>query len=90
MISVLIFIVPQCTIATPPAGLKQIMFFYMEMFKRFFSEIQKLTNVRVSPWCVKTLAILDRFKSKLSSAISETPETPEDEDELEEDDDKGW
>ncbi|XP_062870361.1 spliceosome-associated protein CWC27 homolog [Trichomycterus rosablanca] len=36
----------------------------------------------------QTLALLDRFKSKLSSAISEAPETSEDE--LGEDDDKGW
>lgn len=39
--------------------------------------------------CMKTLALLDRFKSKLSSAISEAPETPDDE-ELADDDDKGW
>lgn len=42
---------------------------------------------------MKTLALLDRFKSKLSSAISETPDTPgeeEEEEELGEDDDKGW
>lgn len=44
---------------------------------------------------VKTLALLDRFKTKLSSAISETPETQgeeqqEEEEELGEDDDKGW
>ncbi len=36
----------------------------------------------------QTLALLNRFKSKLSSAITEGPE--ENEEELEEDDDKGW
>uniref|UniRef100_A0A3B3CEQ4 Spliceosome-associated protein CWC27 homolog n=1 Tax=Oryzias melastigma TaxID=30732 RepID=A0A3B3CEQ4_ORYME len=37
---------------------------------------------------VGTLALLDRFKSKLSTAITEGPE--EDVEELAEDDDKGW
>ncbi|XP_071757528.1 spliceosome-associated protein CWC27 homolog [Centroberyx gerrardi] len=37
----------------------------------------------------QTLALLDRFKSKLSSAITEAPEE-EDVDELGEDDDRGW
>uniref|UniRef100_A0A8C1X555 Spliceosome-associated protein CWC27 homolog n=1 Tax=Cyprinus carpio TaxID=7962 RepID=A0A8C1X555_CYPCA len=40
---------------------------------------------------LKTLALLERFKSKLSSAISESPSIPmEDVEELGEDDDKGW
>uniref|UniRef100_A0A673MQ13 Spliceosome-associated protein CWC27 homolog n=1 Tax=Sinocyclocheilus rhinocerous TaxID=307959 RepID=A0A673MQ13_9TELE len=40
---------------------------------------------------LKTLALLERFKSKLSSAISETPSVPEEDvEELGEDDDKGW
>lgn len=34
------------------------------------------------------MTLLNRFKSKLSSAITETPE--EDVEELAEDDDKGW
>uniref|UniRef100_A0A8C1KUH4 Spliceosome-associated protein CWC27 homolog n=1 Tax=Cyprinus carpio TaxID=7962 RepID=A0A8C1KUH4_CYPCA len=39
----------------------------------------------------QTLALLERFKSKLSSAISESPSVPmEDVEELGEDDDKGW
>uniref|UniRef100_A0A673Y0G8 Spliceosome-associated protein CWC27 homolog n=1 Tax=Salmo trutta TaxID=8032 RepID=A0A673Y0G8_SALTR len=38
-----------------------------------------------------TMALLDRFKSKLSSAITETSEAPEEApEELAEDDDKGW
>ncbi|XP_031415039.1 spliceosome-associated protein CWC27 homolog [Clupea harengus] len=36
----------------------------------------------------QTLALLDRFKTKLSSAITDTPEEPEEE--LGEDEDKGW
>lgn len=36
----------------------------------------------------QTLALLNRFKTKLSSAITEAPE--EDVEDLEEDDDKGW
>uniref|UniRef100_A0A8C1X4I8 Spliceosome-associated protein CWC27 homolog n=1 Tax=Cyprinus carpio TaxID=7962 RepID=A0A8C1X4I8_CYPCA len=45
----------------------------------------KLSSVPV------TLALLERFKSKLSSAISESPSIPmEDVEELGEDDDKGW
>ncbi|CAI9590230.1 unnamed protein product, partial [Staurois parvus] len=36
----------------------------------------------------QTLALLDRFKSKLTQAISETPE--EEMSDPEEDDDKGW
>uniref|UniRef100_A0A671MPQ4 Spliceosome-associated protein CWC27 homolog n=1 Tax=Sinocyclocheilus anshuiensis TaxID=1608454 RepID=A0A671MPQ4_9TELE len=40
---------------------------------------------------ITTLALLERFKSKLSSAISETPSVPEEDvEELGEDDDKGW
>ncbi|KAL4617604.1 hypothetical protein GN956_G21529 [Arapaima gigas] len=39
----------------------------------------------------RTLALLDRFKSKLSTAISETPDVPEEDvEELAEDDDRGW
>lgn len=40
---------------------------------------------------LKTMALLERFKSKLSSAISETPSVPEEDvEELGEDDDRGW
>ncbi|XP_016113899.1 peptidyl-prolyl cis-trans isomerase CWC27 homolog [Sinocyclocheilus grahami] len=39
----------------------------------------------------QTLALLECFKSKLSSVISETPSVPEEDvEELGEDDDKGW
>lgn len=40
---------------------------------------------------LKTLALLERFKSKLTSAISDTSDVPEESvEELGEDDDKGW
>ncbi|KAM3600199.1 uncharacterized protein V6R79_019365 [Siganus canaliculatus] len=38
----------------------------------------------------QTLALLNRFKNKLSSAITDAPEEEEKEEELEDDDDKGW
>ncbi|XP_061118966.1 spliceosome-associated protein CWC27 homolog [Conger conger] len=39
----------------------------------------------------QTMALLDRFKSKLSTAITEAPEGPEDDvEDLGEDEDKGW
>lgn len=38
----------------------------------------------------QTLALLDRFKSKLSNAITDTAEEEKPVDELEEDEDKGW
>uniref|UniRef100_A0A671MMC3 Spliceosome-associated protein CWC27 homolog n=1 Tax=Sinocyclocheilus anshuiensis TaxID=1608454 RepID=A0A671MMC3_9TELE len=50
-------------------------------------------NVKITRFLLslKTLALLERFKSKLSSAISETPSVPEEDvEELGEDDDKGW
>ncbi|KAF5893890.1 peptidyl-prolyl cis-trans isomerase CWC27, partial [Clarias magur] len=62
---------------------------YLECKKKY-EEMRTQKLKKGSGREAQTLAILDRFKSKLSSAISETPETPEDEDELEEDDDKGW
>ncbi|KAM9456017.1 spliceosome-associated protein CWC27 homolog [Clarias gariepinus] len=62
---------------------------YLESKKKY-EEMRTQKLKKGSSREAQTLAILDRFKSKLSSAISETPETPEDEDELEEDDDKGW
>jgi len=40
---------------------------------------------------LKTLALLESFKTKLSSAIMETPSVPEENmEELGEEDDKGW
>uniref|UniRef100_A0A8C2HJ39 Spliceosome-associated protein CWC27 homolog n=1 Tax=Cyprinus carpio TaxID=7962 RepID=A0A8C2HJ39_CYPCA len=50
-------------------------------------------NVKITHFLLplKTLALLERFKSKLSSAISESPSVPEEDvEELGEDDDKGW
>ncbi|XP_077593862.1 spliceosome-associated protein CWC27 homolog [Stigmatopora nigra] len=38
----------------------------------------------------QTMEVLNRFKTKLSTAISEAPEVEEDEEELAEDDDRGW
>ncbi|XP_057674987.1 spliceosome-associated protein CWC27 homolog [Corythoichthys intestinalis] len=38
----------------------------------------------------QTMELLNRFKSKLTTAISEAPEVEEDEEELAEDDDTGW
>uniref|UniRef100_A0A672GEZ0 Spliceosome-associated protein CWC27 homolog n=1 Tax=Salarias fasciatus TaxID=181472 RepID=A0A672GEZ0_SALFA len=61
-----------------------------------FIDIENKTFLRVILYinlCVslqyQTMALLDRFKSKLSSAITEGPEE-EDVEELAEDDDKGW
>ncbi|XP_066506843.1 spliceosome-associated protein CWC27 homolog [Hoplias malabaricus] len=62
---------------------------YLEGRKKY-EEIRKQKLKKGSSREAQTLALLDRFKSKLSSAISESQETPEDAEELEEDDDKGW
>ncbi|XP_072515094.1 spliceosome-associated protein CWC27 homolog [Salminus brasiliensis] len=62
---------------------------YMEGKKKY-EEMRKQKLKKGSNREAQTLALLDRFKSKLSSAISEAPETPEDMEELGEDDDKGW
>ncbi|KAF4082714.1 hypothetical protein AMELA_G00154870 [Ameiurus melas] len=61
---------------------------YLESKKKY-DEMRTQKLKKGSSREAQTLALLDRFKTKLSSAISETPETPDDE-ELEEDDDKGW
>uniref|UniRef100_A0A8B9H106 Spliceosome-associated protein CWC27 homolog n=1 Tax=Astyanax mexicanus TaxID=7994 RepID=A0A8B9H106_ASTMX len=62
---------------------------YMESKKKY-EEMRKQKLKKGSSREAQTLALLDRFKSKLSSAISEAPETSEDVEELGEDDDKGW
>lgn len=62
---------------------------YMESKKKY-EEIRKQKLKKGSSREAQTLALLDRFKSKLSTAISEAPETSEDVEELGEDDDKGW
>ncbi|KAM3874463.1 spliceosome-associated protein CWC27 homolog [Diretmus argenteus] len=63
---------------------------YLEGRKKY-EDLRKQTLKKGSTREQQTLALLDRFKSKLSSAITEAPEGPEvDVDELEEDDDKGW
>ncbi|XP_017344130.1 spliceosome-associated protein CWC27 homolog isoform X3 [Ictalurus punctatus] len=61
---------------------------YLESKKKY-EEMRTQKLKKGSSREAQTLALLDRFKTKLSSAISETPEAPDDE-ELEEDDDKGW
>ncbi|KAI5620108.1 peptidyl-prolyl cis-trans isomerase CWC27-like isoform X1 [Silurus asotus] len=62
---------------------------YLESKKKY-EEMRTQKLKKGSGREAQTLALLDRFKSKLSSAICETPETPDDEEELGEDDDKGW
>ncbi len=66
---------------------------HFEYAQSFFIFIQKHPKVKITPFLLplKTLALLDRFKSKLSSVISESPSVPEEDvEELGEDDDKGW
>lgn len=60
---------------------------YLEGRKKY-EELKKQKKKRGSGREEQTMALLDRFKSKLSSAISEAPE--EEIEELGEDDDKGW
>lgn len=60
---------------------------YLEGRKKY-EELRTQKRKKSSNREAQTLALLDRFKSKLSTAITETPE--EEEEELEEDDDKGW
>ncbi|KAM4634364.1 spliceosome-associated protein CWC27 homolog [Polymixia lowei] len=60
---------------------------YLEGRKKY-EDLKKQKLKKGSNREQQTLALLDRFKSKLSSAITEAPE--EDIDELGEDDDKGW
>uniref|UniRef100_A0A6Q2YE81 Spliceosome-associated protein CWC27 homolog n=1 Tax=Esox lucius TaxID=8010 RepID=A0A6Q2YE81_ESOLU len=59
--------------------------------KKKYEDLRKQKQKKGSTREAQTLALLDRFKSKLSSAITETLEAPEeDPEELAEDDDKGW
>ncbi|XP_010745084.2 spliceosome-associated protein CWC27 homolog [Larimichthys crocea] len=60
---------------------------YLEGRKKY-EELRKQKKKKGSTREEQTLALLNRFKSKLSSAITDAPE--EDVEELEEDDDKGW
>ncbi|CAJ1070104.1 spliceosome-associated protein CWC27 homolog isoform X1 [Xyrichtys novacula] len=61
---------------------------YLEGRKKY-EELRKQKKSKASSREEQTLALLNRFKSKLSSAITEAPEEEEVE-ELAEDDDKGW
>ncbi|XP_029025950.1 spliceosome-associated protein CWC27 homolog isoform X1 [Betta splendens] len=60
---------------------------YLEGRKKY-DELRKQKLKKGSSREEQTMALLNRFKSKLSSAITEAPE--EDVEELAEDDDKGW
>ncbi|XP_068608865.1 spliceosome-associated protein CWC27 homolog [Brachionichthys hirsutus] len=60
---------------------------YLEGRKKY-EDLRKQKRSKVSNREEQTLAILNRFKSKLSSAITDAPE--EDVEDLEEDDDRGW
>ncbi|KAI3362091.1 hypothetical protein L3Q82_012413 [Scortum barcoo] len=60
---------------------------YLEGRKKY-EELRKQKRKKGSNREEQTLALLNRFKSKLSSAITEGPE--EDAEDLAEDDDKGW
>ncbi|XP_026211791.1 spliceosome-associated protein CWC27 homolog isoform X2 [Anabas testudineus] len=60
---------------------------YLEGRKKY-EELRKQKRKKGSGREEQTMTLLNRFKSKLSSAITETPE--EDVEELAEDDDKGW
>ncbi|MFT7815695.1 peptidyl-prolyl cis-trans isomerase CWC27 homolog [Arapaima gigas] len=63
---------------------------YLEERKKY-EELRKQKLKKGSSREAQTLALLDRFKSKLSTAISETPDVPEEDvEELAEDDDRGW
>lgn len=59
--------------------------------KKKYEDMRKQKLKKGSSREAQTMALLDRFKSKLSSAITETSEAPEEApEELAEDDDKGW
>ncbi|XP_068190621.1 spliceosome-associated protein CWC27 homolog [Antennarius striatus] len=60
---------------------------YLEGRKKY-EELRKQKRSRTSNREEQTLALLNQFKTKLSSAISEAPE--EDVEDLGEDDDRGW
>uniref|UniRef100_A0A8C5FGB2 Spliceosome-associated protein CWC27 homolog n=1 Tax=Gadus morhua TaxID=8049 RepID=A0A8C5FGB2_GADMO len=57
--------------------------------RKKYEELKKQKRKKGSGREERTLALLESFKTKLTSAITETPEQPEEE-ELAEDDDKGW
>lgn len=62
---------------------------YLEGRKKY-EELRKQKRKKGSNREEQTLALLNRFKSKLSSAITEAPEEEDEVEELEDDDDKGW
>uniref|UniRef100_A0A4W4FG64 Spliceosome-associated protein CWC27 homolog n=1 Tax=Electrophorus electricus TaxID=8005 RepID=A0A4W4FG64_ELEEL len=62
---------------------------YLEGRKKY-DELRTQKLKKGSSREAQTLALLESFKTKLSSAISEAPDTPENVEELDEDDDKGW
>ncbi|XP_051541914.1 spliceosome-associated protein CWC27 homolog [Myxocyprinus asiaticus] len=63
---------------------------YLESRKKY-EDMRKQKLKKGSGREAQTLALLESFKSKLSSAISEVPDVPEENvEELGEDDDKGW
>ncbi|XP_048030641.1 spliceosome-associated protein CWC27 homolog [Megalobrama amblycephala] len=63
---------------------------YLESRKKY-EEMRKQKLRKGSGREAQTLALLESFKSKLSSAITETPSVPEKNiEELDDDDDKGW
>ncbi|XP_060765053.1 spliceosome-associated protein CWC27 homolog isoform X2 [Neoarius graeffei] len=79
---------PEETSAGEKAAVSEAVSEYLQSKKKY-EEMRMQKLKKGSGREAQTLALLDRFRSKLSSAISETPDTPEDE-ELGEDDDKGW
>lgn len=63
---------------------------YLESRKQY-EDLKKQKLKKGSGREAQTLALLERFKSKLTSAISDTSDVPEENvEELGEDDDKGW
>ncbi|XP_054613872.1 spliceosome-associated protein CWC27 homolog isoform X2 [Dunckerocampus dactyliophorus] len=62
---------------------------YLEERKKY-EERRKGKKKKGSGREEQTMDLLNRFKSKLSSAINDAPEVEDDEEELAEDDDKGW
>ncbi|XP_077479651.1 spliceosome-associated protein CWC27 homolog [Stigmatopora argus] len=62
---------------------------YLEERKKY-DERKKDERKKGSGREQQTMEVLNRFKTKLSTAISEAPEVEEDEEELAEDDDRGW
>nr|XP_057912658.1 spliceosome-associated protein CWC27 homolog [Doryrhamphus excisus] len=62
---------------------------YLEERKKY-EELRKGKKKKGSGREEQTMDLLNRFKSKLSTAINDAPEVEEDEEELAEDDDRGW